>query len=103
MNGSGTWLLFFFIFDGDRLLPSGTNTHQFVLLDDRLVCRFRFTELDPKDPSRQFSFLLDADLDEAYDIQECDPPLDPRTQEAIADRFNESSSVRRHIEHRVLS
>jgi hypothetical protein len=61
------------------------------------LCRFRFTELDPNDPSRQFAFLLDADLDEAYDIQECDPPLDPRTLEAISDRFNESDDMSEFI------
>jgi kinetochore protein Spc25 len=79
------------------LLRSGTNTHEFVFLDDRPDCRFRFTELDPNDPSREFSFLLDADLDEAYDIQECDPPLDPRTQESISERFNESDDMSEFI------
>jgi hypothetical protein len=70
-----------------------------MFFDDRLIiiCRFRFTELDPKDPARQFSFLLDADLDEAYDVQECDPPLDSRTLEAISDRFNESDDMSEFI------
>jgi hypothetical protein len=73
------------------------NTHLFMFLDDRLVSRFCFTELDPNEHSRQFSFLLDADLEEAYDIQECDPPLDPRTLEAISDRFNESDDMSEFI------
>lgn len=74
-----------------------TNFNQFNFFCDRIICSFRFTEIDPKDPSRQFAFLLGADFDEAYDVQECEPPIDPRTMEAISDRFNENDDMSEFI------
>jgi hypothetical protein len=39
------------------------------------LCRsFSFSQLDPKNPNRKFSFDLEAD--ETYNISECEPPLD---------------------------
>jgi hypothetical protein len=52
--------------------------------------------MDPNDPARRFSFVLHVESDEMddqkewYDVQDCDPPVDPDAQEQVLERINES-------------
>ena len=38
--------------------------------------RFCFTQIDENEPSRKFSFALQADDLDLYGVQECNPPID---------------------------
>jgi len=50
--------------------------------------QFFFTELDPVDPSRKFSFVLDINDEEKYDIVDCDPNIDVKTLVDILEELN---------------
>jgi len=52
--------------------------------------QFFFTELDPVDPSRKFSFVLDINDEEKYDIVDCDPNVDVNVLVDILKELNGS-------------
>lgn len=49
-----------------------------------------FTEIDPDDPSKNFSFVLLVNDDEKYDIANCKPQIDAMELEDILEELNES-------------
>jgi len=50
--------------------------------------QFFFTELNPIDPSRKFSFVLDVNDEEKYDIVDCDPNIDVKILVDILEELN---------------
>ncbi len=52
--------------------------------------RLSFTEIDPEDPSRIFSFVLIVNEEEKYDITNCNPKVDAIELVDILDELNES-------------
>ena len=52
--------------------------------------RLNFTEIDPDDPSRMFSFVLLVNDDEKYDIVDCDPEIDAVELKEILEELNRS-------------
>jgi hypothetical protein len=52
--------------------------------------RLNFTEIDPDDPSKNFSFVLLVNDDEKYDIANCKPQIDAMELEDILEELNES-------------
>ena len=52
--------------------------------------RLNFTEIDPDDPSRIFSFVLLVNDDEKYDIANCNPKIDDDELIEILDELNGS-------------
>ena len=55
--------------------------------------RFTFTQLDQMDPTRKFSFLLQVDSSDKYQIAECMPALDAILLVEIADVLNETEDM----------
>lgn len=53
-------------------------------------CRFNFTEIDPEDPSRIFSYVLFVNDEEKYDIANCNPKVNAIELIEILDELNES-------------
>jgi hypothetical protein len=54
------------------------------------LSRLNFTEIDPLDPSRVFSFVLLVNEDEKYDVTNCDPKIDEMELIDILEELNES-------------
>jgi hypothetical protein len=52
--------------------------------------RLNFTEIDPVDSSRIFSFVLLVNDEEKYDVIKCDPKIDPLELAKILCELNES-------------
>ena len=52
--------------------------------------RLNFTEIDPDDPSRIFSFVLIVNDEEKYDITNCNPKVNAIDLIDILDELNES-------------
>jgi hypothetical protein len=50
--------------------------------------RFSFTQLDPVDPSRKFSFVFLVNDEEKYDIIECKPNIDAKVIVDILEELN---------------
>ena len=49
---------------------------------------FKFTQLDKKDPSREFVFALHLDDDDKYEIVNCEPAIDAKTLLEIGQAVN---------------
>jgi hypothetical protein len=60
------------------------------MLSSAGLSRLNFTEIDPDDPSRNFSFVLLVNDDEKYDITNCDPQIDAMELVDILEELNES-------------
>eukprot|EP00429_Kryptoperidinium_foliaceum_P056110 CAMPEP_0176089232 /NCGR_PEP_ID=MMETSP0120_2-20121206/44688_1 /TAXON_ID=160619 /ORGANISM="Kryptoperidinium foliaceum, Strain CCMP 1326" /LENGTH=257 /DNA_ID=CAMNT_0017423109 /DNA_START=131 /DNA_END=904 /DNA_ORIENTATION=- len=54
---------------------------------------FTFTKIDPADPSRQFSFLLQLDANDNYEITQCKPALDASELIEIAKVLNDQDEM----------
>lgn len=78
-------ILFVQIFSLFTILSKNKPSHRVVHLNN---FRFFFTELDPVDPSRKFSFVLDINDEEKYDIVDCDPNIDVKTLVDILEELN---------------
>lgn len=51
--------------------------------------RFTFTHLDAGDPSRTFSFVLNVNEEDIYDVEETSPPLHPSDLEPLLENLND--------------
>ena len=54
------------------------------------VSRLNFTEIDPDDPSRIFSFVLLVNDEEKYEVANCNPKVDAMELIDIVEELNES-------------
>lgn len=61
-----------------------------TILSSHGLFRLNFTEIDPDDPSKNFSFVLLVNDDEKYDIANCNPQIDAMELEDILEELNES-------------
>lgn len=50
--------------------------------------RFIFSQLDPEVPTKQFSFVLQVDKNDKYEICDCKPSVDAMVLLDVADRLN---------------
>jgi hypothetical protein len=64
--------------------------HLFVA---KLCSRFTFTQLDPIEPTRKFSFLLQVDNNDQYQIAKCQPSLEPLLLVEVAKVLNETDDM----------
>jgi len=55
--------------------------------------RFFFSRLDPKDPARQFSFVLQVDDGDKYEIADCQPSIDAGSLFEITQRLNTNDDM----------
>ena len=58
-----------------------------------LLSSFTFTQLDPRKPSRKFSFLLQVDDNDKYGIAECQPSLDVEILLEVAKALNDTDDM----------
>jgi len=59
--------------------------------------RCNFTHLDPVDPNRIFTFLLNVNDDDLYEINECNPELNAGTILTLLDELNTTESFQSFI------
>lgn len=55
--------------------------------------RFFFSQLDPNDPGRQFSFVLQVDDEDRYEIANCLPSVDAGILSEISDKLNDTDDM----------
>lgn len=48
-----------------------------------------FTQLDPKDPTREFSFVLKVDKHDKYEVYDCKPSVDASTLLDVEETLNQ--------------
>mmetsp|Transcript_113085 Transcript_113085/g.316008 ORF Transcript_113085/g.316008 Transcript_113085/m.316008 type:complete len:257 (+) Transcript_113085:84-854(+) len=65
----------------------------FAKTDVENELRFSFTNLDPKKPSRKFSFLLQVDGDDKYEIADCQPAIDAAVLVEVANVLNDTDDM----------
>lgn len=69
------------------------------------IHRFIFTNLDPENPARKFSFLLQVNDNDKYEITDCQPSLDVSLLVELANVLNETDDmsylVRRMSEYQL--
>lgn len=54
--------------------------------------RFKFTKLDPAEPTKVFSFLLSLKPDNTYAMMKCDPDLDEKKTGELIQILNSDSN-----------
>jgi hypothetical protein len=54
---------------------------------------FFFSQLDPNDPTRQFSFVLQVDDEDKYEIANCQPSIDAAILVEICNRLNDTDDM----------
>jgi hypothetical protein len=64
-----------------------------VLIFNYLDFRFVFTQLDPNDPAREFSFFLSVNEEEKYDIMDCVPSIEVTELMEILDNLNRDEDM----------
>lgn len=57
------------------------------------VRRFTFTQLDAGDPLRSFSFVLNVNDEDTYEVQETLPPLDTTVLAELLEKLNETDDL----------
>lgn len=60
---------------------------------NRLTRSFFFSQLDPSDPMRQFSFVLQVDFEDKYEVANCEPSIDAAILLEISQRLNEKDDM----------
>jgi hypothetical protein len=58
-----------------------------------LLSRFFFSQLDPADPSRQFSFVLQVDELDRYDVCDCEPSIDATILMDVTNHLNQTDDM----------
>jgi Chromosome segregation protein Spc25 len=76
-----------------RLLLVQFSSFELTMFFAIFSSRFTFTQLDQMDPTRKFSFLLQVDSSDKYQIAECMPALDAILLVEIADVLNETEDM----------
>jgi len=61
----------------------------FKKTDGENELQFMFTQLDPKDPTREFSFVLKVDKHDKYEVYDCKPSVDASTLLDVEERLNQ--------------
>eukprot|EP00980_Cylindrotheca_fusiformis_P023724 scaffold10871_cov177-Cylindrotheca_fusiformis.AAC.4 len=79
-------------------LTRGIVNYKFLGLDFQKTdieneLRFSFSQLDPADPSRQFSFVLQVDKHDRYDVCDCYPSIDATVLIRITDHLNNTDDM----------
>jgi hypothetical protein len=54
---------------------------------------FYFSQLDPNDPMRQFSFVLQVDYEDKYEVANCEPSIDAVLLLEISESLNETDDM----------
>lgn len=55
--------------------------------------RFVFTHIDPSDPEKRYSFVLQTDDEDNYQIHECEPRLPTETTRRLLEELNEKEDM----------
>ena len=55
--------------------------------------RFCFTQLDPESPTRRFSFVLQVNSYDKYELVDCQPIVDEAILEEVCVRLNQSNDM----------
>lgn len=64
--------------------------------DDRL--RLSFTQVDPADPARRFAFSLNVTPSDAYEVEDCVPPLAGGRLERLVAELNAGNDFSRFVQ-----
>lgn len=64
--------------------------------DDKL--RLSFTQVDPLDPGRKFAFSLNVTPSDAYEVEDCVPPLPPGQLEGLVSELNRHNDFSRFVQ-----
>jgi len=54
--------------------------------------RYNFTQLDPQDPDRVFTFCLNVTQDDLYEVEDCSPRLNSTVVMELVDELNAALS-----------
>lgn len=57
------------------------------------IRRFTFTQLDAGDPLRSFSFVLNVNDEDTYEVEETLPPLDASVLAELVAKLNETDDL----------
>jgi Chromosome segregation protein Spc25 len=57
------------------------------------ILRFTFTQLDAGDPLRSFSFVLNVNDEDTYEVEETLPPLDASVLAELLAKLNETDDL----------
>lgn len=79
-------------------LTKGVVNYKFTGLDFEKTnveneLRFIFTNLDPENPTQKFSFLLQVNENDKYDITDCQPTVDVSLLVELANVLNETDDM----------
>jgi hypothetical protein len=55
--------------------------------------RFTFTQLDAGDPTRSFSFVLNVNDEDTYEVEDTLPPLDSIILQELVEKLNETDDL----------
>jgi hypothetical protein len=58
-----------------------------------LYVRFTFTQLDAGDPARSFSFVLNVNDEDTYEVEDPFPPLDSIILHELVEKLNETDDL----------
>ena len=59
----------------------------------QLMNRFTFTQLDAGDSNRTFSFVLNVNDEDTYDVEETSPPLNQADLTSLLQNLNETDDL----------
>lgn len=59
--------------------------------------KFIFTQIDPKNPSRQYYFSIFVDDEDKYQFVESYPSIDPSTTKRLVDQLNKDTDISRFV------
>jgi Chromosome segregation protein Spc25 len=54
---------------------------------------FSFTHLDAGDPERMFTFVLRANPNDVYEVDECSAAIDPKTLQTLLTNLNDTDDL----------
>lgn len=66
------------------------------ITDDKL--RLVFTQIDPADPAGRHAFSLRVTPDDAYEVDDCEPPLPPGTLAGLLGELNGGNDFSRFVQ-----
>jgi len=66
-------------------------------VDGKMCMKFKFTQIDAKDPNRQFFFLLYVDDDDIYRLVQTSPQLDPEFTNQHVQTINTDNDIGKFV------
>ena len=66
-------------------------------VDGKMCMKFKFTQIDPKDPNKQFFFLLYVDDDDIYRLVQTTPQLNSDFTDRHVQIINTDNDIRKFV------